>query len=480
MNKIKNIISHNYFKAILVLMIPILFWDSTPSGLSIEAYQTALVFLTTIVLIMLNTLPTGAVAILSLTVYAALNVGGAKTPTLAINDALSGFSSSLIWLIVIAVIVSKSFKVTGLGERLAIMLLATRMGKSTIGVSYVLTFSDWLIAPVTPSNTARAGIISPLANSLAETINPKDKKLGRFFISAISAANDISASAFTTAFLGNLVAVGIILASTGINVDFTMWVTYMLPPALIVTLIMPIILFYYIKPETKHSKEARKFAEESLHKMGSVSRNEIWLVVTLVVLLCLWVFGGVLGVNSTTAAFVGLSMLLITKVLTWDDVISEKPALDLLVWFGFLLSMATKLKTLGFSDYIGEKLSLFVDAYSIGVNDYIILLVVMLAYLATSYFFASSTAKIMALAPVIILSMMNSTNIEPIIICMLLVAVSNYGGNLCCYSHARNPLMMQYGYHTVGEWMRIGAVISVSATLIFFAVAIPYWTLVLN
>lgn len=55
-------------------------------------------------------------------------------------------------------------------------------------------------------------------------------------------------------------------------------------------------------------------------------------------------FGDTLGVDATTASFVGLSILLLSGVLSWEDVKSEKGAWDTLIWFAALLMMANQLK----------------------------------------------------------------------------------------------------------------------------------------
>ena len=44
------------------------------------------------------------------------------------------------------------------------------------------------------------------------------------------------------------------------------------------------------------------------------------------------------AVDPTTAAFVGLSVLLLTGVLAWEDLLKEKSAWDTLVWFGALVT----------------------------------------------------------------------------------------------------------------------------------------------
>jgi len=62
-------------------------------------------------------------------------------PTAAIKDALSGFSNSLIWLIGIAIIISRGLVKTGLGNRIGYNFISL-FGKKTIGIGYALALSE--------------------------------------------------------------------------------------------------------------------------------------------------------------------------------------------------------------------------------------------------------------------------------------------------------------------------------------------------
>ena len=46
--------------------------------------------------------------------------------------------------------------------------IVSRFGRSTLGLSYSIFLLDAVIAPAFPSNTARSGVLYPLAYSLAE------------------------------------------------------------------------------------------------------------------------------------------------------------------------------------------------------------------------------------------------------------------------------------------------------------------------
>ncbi|EIO0740473.1 anion permease [Campylobacter jejuni] len=58
---------------------------------------------------------------------------------------------------------------TGLGEHLAYHFISI-LGKKTLGIAYSIAFCETILAPVTPSNTARAGaIINPIVQVIARS-----------------------------------------------------------------------------------------------------------------------------------------------------------------------------------------------------------------------------------------------------------------------------------------------------------------------
>ncbi|HFF9592070.1 TPA: anion permease [Campylobacter jejuni] len=74
---------------------------------------------------------------------------------------------------------------TGLGEHLAYHFISI-LGKKTLGIAYSIAFCETILAPVTPSNTARAGaIINPIVQVIARSFKstPEDgtqNKIGTY------------------------------------------------------------------------------------------------------------------------------------------------------------------------------------------------------------------------------------------------------------------------------------------------------------
>ena len=145
----------------------VLLWHlPLPEGLTPQAWHLLAIFVATIVGIVLQPLRMGAVAVFGI---AAVTLTG----TIGIQDALSGFGNTVIWLVVMAFFISRGFIKTGLGSRIAYTFISL-LGRRTLGLSYSMIATDLVLAPVIPSITARAGaVIYPIVRSVAEAYDSR-------------------------------------------------------------------------------------------------------------------------------------------------------------------------------------------------------------------------------------------------------------------------------------------------------------------
>lgn len=66
-------------------------------------------------------------------------------------------------------------------------------------------------------------------------------------------------------------------------------------------------------------------------------RHHGWNSLTVGSSLSLQVCGDMVGISAVVAAMLGLSVLLLTGVLTWRDCLTYPPAWDTLFWFAVLV-----------------------------------------------------------------------------------------------------------------------------------------------
>lgn len=478
----KKVSPVNWLPLIIIVLCASILWHITPpEGLTAPGWHSAIIFVATIACIVTKVLPIGAVGLIGITVFALTYAAGATTATEAITTALSDLNSSLIWLIVVAFMIARGFIKTGLGRRIALQMIRL-LGKRTLGLAYGLAVADLILSPAMPSNTARCGgVIYPIADSLSRSFGsyPEDEsrnKLGTFLITCIGNVNDVTAAMFMTAYTGNLLAVKL-AANEGIHLTWGSWFAAAVVPCLASLIIIPPLVKWLTKPEIKYTPNAPKMAKEELTKMGNMSRGEWIMAATVILLLVLWIFGDKLGVDPTAASFVGLSFLLLSGVLTWEDVKSEKGAWDTLIWFAALLMMANQLKQIGFTIWFGNLIGNHIGSMMGGSNWILILVLLNAAYFYTHYFFASGNAQIAALYAVF-LGVGINLHIPAMPMALMLAFTSSLYCSLTQYSHARGPILFGAGYVPTGTWWRVGFVVSLINQAIFFVLGLMWWKVI--
>ncbi|EIT3185933.1 DASS family sodium-coupled anion symporter [Campylobacter jejuni] len=400
-----------------------------------------------------------------------------------IKDALSGFSNSLIWLIVISIIVARGVIKTGLGERLAYHFISI-FGKKTLGIAYSIAFCETILAPVTPSNTARAGaIINSIVQAIARSFKstPEDgtqNKIGTYLSLVNYQANPISSAMFITATAPNPLVVDLIAQATNLEVHLTwgQWALGMFLPGIAAMLLMPLVLYFLSPPEIKSTPNASAFAKDKLKELGKMKNNEKIMLSVFVLLLLLW--AGALGLffgislDATSVALLGLSLVLISGVLTFGEVLAEKAAWNTLVWFSALVMMATLLGKLGVTQFLAEALGEFASA--MGLGEISIMIFLSLAFLYTHYFFASTTAHISAMF-FVFYSAGLALGAPPLLYAFIMIASGNVMMALTHYATGTAPVIFGTGYVTLKKWWSIGFVISIVDIVVMIAVGLFWW-----
>ena len=454
-----------------VLLVGLLLWFSpVPEGLDIKTWHLFSLFVATILAIIINPLPIGAVAIAALAVCTI-------TKTLTIDQALGSFSSKIVWLILVAFLIARGFIKTGLGSRVAYFFISW-LGSSTLGLSYGLIATETLLAPFTPSNTARgAGIIYPVITALTKEYDsrPGDssrKRIGAYLLKMSYQTNVITSAMFLTATAANPL-IASLAAKAGLVVTWTTWAWAAIVPGITNLIILPLAMFVIMPPEVKYTPKAPQLAKEKLREQGALSFGEIMMLLTFALLLTLWIFGPYIGISATAAALAGLAILLSTGVLTLEDVLKEKNAWNTFLWLATLLMMASNLTELGMMDWFGDKVSVMVSSL-----DWITTLVVIaIFYFYTHYFFASMTAHVTSLYSALLLVAVGAG--APLeMMAMFMAFLSSLCAGITHYGTGTAPVYFGAGYLTIVEWWRAGGIMSVVNILVWGTVGSVWWKII--
>ena len=454
--------SNKYLLQIVVFVIGFIIYSlPIPEGLTPEAWHLFAIFITTILAVMLNALPIFVSSIIAISI-------ATFTGTLTSKQAFSGFSEDFIILIVIAFLIARGVIKSGLGKRIAFIIIK-KFGKSSLGLSYSIIAADMFIAPAFPSNTARSGVLYPIVNALAHDSGSKvadgsRKKIGSFLMMSSMAGLSLSSTMWLTAMAANPAGAAI-AKDFGIDITYGSWALAASLPIMILFLLVPYVIYKVYPPDLKLTPLAPKVAQESLEKMGKVSRNEWIMAATFVTMVFFWVVSSSLGISKASIALMGLATLMVTNIFTLEDLKHEGGALETFIWFGILYTMSVYLNEFGFMDYVGELILGGVAGYSWPV----VYVSLILSYVIIHYFFVSQTAQMLALFSVF-LGVGINTHVPPELIAYMLLFATNFSAIITPQGSSANVIYAGSGYIEAGEIYRVGGIVTFVNTFVFLTI----------
>jgi L-tartrate/succinate antiporter len=466
--------------ALIIALIPV------PAGLAPHAWYFFAIFAGVIVGLVVEPFPGPAISLFGVTLatvlapwvlYSPEDIArpGFNAVNAALTWALSGFGNSTVWLIFGAFMFALGYEKTGLGRRIALILVRA-MGRRTLTLGYAVTVADTLLAPFTPSTTARsAGTIFPVIRNLpplydSKPNDPSARKIGSYLMWTALAATCINSSMFLTAMAPNLLAVEIVKKTAKLDISWMDWLTAFAPVGVILLVSLPLLVYVLYPPTIKEGSEVPAWADEELRTMGGLSRREIILAVLVLLALAMWIFGGDF-VNATTAALIVVSLMVLTRIVSWDDILSNKQAWSTLVWFATLIALADGLNRTGFVTWFAQSVS----AHMGGFSPTIAMVVLVCVYFFSHYLFASITAHTTAMLPVMLAVGGAIPGMPMQALAQMLVLSGGIMSVLTPYAGGPNPVYYGSGYLPTKDFWLLGAIFGA----IFFGLWLAIGTLLL-
>jgi L-tartrate/succinate antiporter len=464
--------------AILIAFIP------APAGLAQHAWYYFAIFAGVIVALMLEPIPGAAIGLIGVTLVALLcewvffspeqlAKPGFKPGTTALNWALSGFANATVWLIFGAFMFALGYEKTGLGRRIA-LLLVRALGRRTLTLGYAVMAADLVLAPFTPSNTARSGgTIFPVIRNLPPLYDswpndPSARRIGSYIMWTAIATTCVTSSMFLTALAPNLLAAEIIRKTVHVELNWMEWFLAFAPAGVIMLLAVPLLTYVLYPPEVKQGDEVPAWAARTLNEMGPVTGREIVLGVLVTIALLLWIFGGEL-VNPTTAALMVIVLMLVTKVVTWDDMLANKQAWNTYAWFATLVALADGLSKTGFVKWFADVMA----SHMSGVSPTMATVILVLVFFVSHYLFASVTAHATAMLPVMLTVGSTVPGLPMEAFALILALTLGIMGIITPYGTGPSPVYFGSGYLPAGDYWRLGAIFGAIYLVLYLLISVP-------
>jgi sodium-dependent dicarboxylate transporter 2/3/5 len=383
-----------------------LYYMPTPEGLTAGGQVVIAVFATALVWWVTEPVPTHVTSMMLMGMLVFFHGWGE-------SKVLGVLGFSVIWLNVLAFILSSMLVKTNLAKRIALAMIV-KFGRTSKWILLAFFGLNLMLAAFIPATAARAAILLPIIIVVASIYGASNKNPNNFgrnlFLQNLQGIN-IGSSAYMTGSNANLIAVAFILSMGGTRIYYTDWLFASFPVVVVALVISwwigPRFIFKVPKEEqTPVVEGGLEKMKEKLTEMGPVTGGEKKAAFIFGMVIILWVTDklhlSVLGfeISAVMAAFIGAVIALFPKIglLKWNE--ADIP------WHLMLFSCGAYAGGLALNDTGAARWlvgSLF-EQMNIqpGVNFWLVYCIVIVVNMFSHLFFTSKTMRTLIFIPFVI------------------------------------------------------------------------------
>jgi DASS family divalent anion:Na+ symporter len=190
----------------------------------------------------------------------------------------------------------------------------------------------------------------------------------------------------------------------------------------------------------------------------------------LLALLALWATSSLHGYPPALVAWIGIVVFLLARIQSWDDVVGNTGAWDILLWLGGLLALATALREEGVIKMFAERVG-----SSVGhLSGLVVALALCVVYFFSMYAFSMLTAHISAFAGAFFVIALAAGSPA-----LVMVPLFAYFSNLCgsTTNYSTGPVIIYFGlgYVTPRRWLRTALVVSLFHVVLWIGLGLAWW-----
>jgi divalent anion:Na+ symporter, DASS family len=444
----------------------VVWFTPVPAGIEVPAWRLFSIFVAIVVGLIARPAPAGAIVLLGV-------VAAAATGVLTPGEALAGYADPTVWMVFCAFQIAGGMIKTGFGRRVALTFIRA-IGHTPLRLAYALVATDAVFGMVIPSVTARSGgILFPISKSLAQAYDsgaaPVGRGLGAFLLPVVYHCDLIVCAMFLTGQASNPLIASFARQATGIELTYVRWALGALVPGLLALAITPLLLYYVSPPGRTSTPEALEFLKREIARLGRMTRPEWSMLGVFLFVTVLWSTNALHSLDYAVVALLGVAAMLVTRVLDWEDVLADRVAWDVFLWYGGIYQLASALAGTG----IAKVFTQTAEGYVAGPWG-VTLAALLLVYFYAHYGFASITAHASAMYPAFLL-VLTTTGTPDIVAVLTLAYLSSLAASLTHYGTTSTPMYYGEGYLTQSAWWKVGFLVSVLNLVIWTVVGMAWW-----
>ena len=275
----------------------------------------------------------------------------------SVADIFSGFSDQTVVFLIFAFMIAAAVTKTGLGTRIAYSIMSKVKPKFG-SIMIVLGILSLVLAALIPSGSARTVLVCTIALMLLPVFNQSEDKMsnvGRGMFTLLALNGYMGSTAYLTGGAAVILTVGL-LNSAGYAIDYLHWFLMCMPPLLIATIFLALVIPKIYKPEVESIDMVafEKFQNE-LKSLGPMSAQEKKSAIIIGLVVFLWMIGSYINLSFLPVGVAGAVLLMLPgmKVINDKD-FNTRISWDGIYFVGVCMTLGAVLSASGVADFLAN------------------------------------------------------------------------------------------------------------------------------
>ena len=466
--KVPSLTKSNIFFIILAFCVLFLLYIlPTPEGLSNNGKIMIGILFMGGILWVTEPIPLAVTGLLIIIIQPILGVIPAE-------DVFSSFGNQAVFFLIGAFILAGAVEKHGLHRRIALRLLSY-FEKNPKTFTFGIMSSCAFLSFIMPEHGVAALFLPIVASILiAMKITPRKSNFGKICMLSIAYGCSIGSLGTLVGGARNPLTIGVLSdLNPPIIVTFFDWMIYSMPVVFISLPIVWLVLQISFPIEIKNITTAKKEINNQVIKAGKISKNELIVLLILILTIFLWTFfSSPQYFGLAVISLLGSILLFLTGNITWKDVENRVPW-GIILLYGGAITLGVGMQETGAGAWIVQRI------FDItGGNIYLIILgLIIFTILITNIM--SNVGAVAILLPI---GLAVATEIPGLsaLLASLIIALSGGLAFMFIISTPGNAITYSSGYFSSRDLLKAGSIANFICIGIIFLIAIFYWKGVLG
>ena len=378
-----------------------------------------------------------------------------------VKTAWAPYMHPVVVFIMCCLIFAVSLDKAGLTKRLGYFIIR-KAGSSVTKFTFIIAIGLGLSSSFMHDAAACAiGIITMLPLMRAVGIEPHTNT-AKFMM--LSLAFACSCGGMGTLIGGGrcMVSAAFLKEFTGIEISFLEWIKFAMPAALLTTPVAVLIVYFVFRPDPKF--KLPEFDEE----LGPWTALEKKTLIIIAMSFMLWLTKGFHGFDYSVTGMLGITALVLTGVLKWDDIHENLEWGTALFIFGGGISLGLAMGYSGAATYFAN---LFFPLIQGGGWLLLFVGVGVFGALVTN---AMANVAAAALILPIVIPMAILEGVDPRVLALCLGTATSFA-MLLVIGCPPNAIAYSYRYFKASDLTKVGAIATPILLSILILVASTWW-----